>query len=87
MENPGGVFPPTRLPQVRRAQSPTPPAPPRYCPFTFCIVFPRYSEKLGFLGTCPSNLGTGLRASVMIKLPKFNETEESREVLEQVRKT
>ncbi|CAM9695522.1 unnamed protein product [Ectocarpus fasciculatus] len=43
-----------------------------------------YCEKLGFLGTCPSNLGTGLRASVMIKLPKFNETEESRQVLEQV---
>jgi creatine kinase len=32
-----------------------------------------FSDKLGFLGTCPSNLGTGLRASVMIKLPKFNE--------------
>ncbi|CAN0284556.1 unnamed protein product [Discosporangium mesarthrocarpum] len=43
-----------------------------------------YSDKLGFLGTCPSNLGTGLRASVMIKLAKFNETEESREVLESV---
>lgn len=43
-----------------------------------------YSDKLGFLGTCPSNLGTGLRASVMIKLPKFNETEESRIVLEEV---
>ncbi|CAN0365846.1 unnamed protein product, partial [Laminaria digitata] len=43
-----------------------------------------YCEKLGFLGTCPSNLGTGLRASVMIKLPKFNETEEAREVLEKV---
>jgi creatine kinase len=28
--------------------------------------------KLGFLGTCPSNLGTGLRASVMIKLPELN---------------
>eukprot|EP00904_Undaria_pinnatifida_P010475 jgi/Undpi1/6558/HiC_scaffold_20.g09037.m1 len=43
-----------------------------------------YCDKLGFLGTCPSNLGTGLRASVMIKLPKFNETEEAREVLEKV---
>jgi len=31
-----------------------------------------YSDKLGFLGTCPSNLGTGLRASVMIKLPELN---------------
>merc|ERR1711939_214038 len=32
--------------------------------------------KLGFLGTCPSNLGTGLRASVMIKLEKLNENVE-----------
>ena len=31
-----------------------------------------WNEKLGFLGTCPSNLGTGLRASVMICLPEFN---------------
>ena len=30
------------------------------------------SKKLGFLGTCPSNLGTGLRASVMIRLPELN---------------
>jgi len=28
-----------------------------------------YDDHLGFLCTCPSNLGTGLRASVMIKLP------------------
>jgi len=32
-----------------------------------------HNDKLGFLGTCPSNLGTGLRASCMIKLPKLNE--------------
>jgi creatine kinase len=31
-----------------------------------------FSPRLGFLGTCPSNLGTGLRASVMIKLPELN---------------
>jgi creatine kinase len=31
-----------------------------------------WNETLGFLGTCPSNLGTGLRASVMVKLPEFN---------------
>jgi creatine kinase len=30
------------------------------------------SKKLGFLGSCPSNLGTGLRGSVMIKLPELN---------------
>lgn len=31
-----------------------------------------YNNNLGFLGTCPSNLGTGLRASVMITLPELN---------------
>eukprot|EP00293_Proteomonas_sulcata_P010011 CAMPEP_0184308760 /NCGR_PEP_ID=MMETSP1049-20130417/17125_1 /TAXON_ID=77928 /ORGANISM="Proteomonas sulcata, Strain CCMP704" /LENGTH=409 /DNA_ID=CAMNT_0026621507 /DNA_START=36 /DNA_END=1265 /DNA_ORIENTATION=- len=31
-----------------------------------------YDKNLGFLGTCPSNLGTGLRASVMIVLPELN---------------
>lgn len=48
-----------------------------------------WNEKLGFLGTCPSNLGTGLRASVMVKLEKFNEllegdNQEDKELLEQV---
>jgi len=32
-----------------------------------------YADHLGFIGTCASNLGTGLRASVMVVLPKFNE--------------
>jgi len=31
-----------------------------------------FSDSLGFLGTCPSNLGTGLRGSVMIKLENLN---------------
>jgi len=31
-----------------------------------------FDDKLGFLGTCPSNLGTGLRASFMITLTEFN---------------
>jgi creatine kinase len=50
-----------------------------------------WNETLGFMGTCPSNLGTGLRASVMIKLTKFNEIlenpdspHEDKELLEQV---
>lgn len=48
-----------------------------------------WNEKLGFLGTCPSNLGTGLRASVMVVLPKFNELMEGenqadKELLEEV---
>jgi len=32
-----------------------------------------HSAQLGFLGTCPSNLGTGMRGSVMVCLPKLNE--------------
>jgi len=38
-----------------------------------------WSERLGFICTCPSNLGTGMRASVHIQLhnlskhPKFEE--------------
>jgi len=49
------------------------------------------SEKLGYLGTCPSNLGTGLRASVMVKLENFNKlledpnsSQEDKELLETV---
>jgi creatine kinase len=30
-----------------------------------------YDDHFGFLSTCPSNLGTGLRASVMLKVPKL----------------
>lgn len=48
-----------------------------------------WNETLGFLGTCPSNLGTGLRASVMVCLPHFNklmegDNHEDKELLEQV---
>jgi creatine kinase len=48
-----------------------------------------WTEKLGFLGTCPSNLGTGLRASVMVKLENFNkllegDVQEDKELLEEV---
>merc|ERR1711990_859105 len=49
------------------------------------------NDKLGYMGTCPSNLGTGLRASVMVKLVKFNEllenpnsSHEDKELLKQV---
>ena len=28
-----------------------------------------YNEKLGFLGTCPSNIGTGMKITLQIKLP------------------
>ena len=30
-----------------------------------------WSEHLGYILTCPSNLGTGLRAGVHVKLPKM----------------
>ena len=30
-----------------------------------------YDDHLGYITTCPSNIGTGLRASVMLKLPKL----------------
>ena len=48
-----------------------------------------HNEKLGFLGTCPSNLGTGLRASVMVVLPHFNklmegDNQHDKELLEEV---
>lgn len=31
-----------------------------------------YDEKLGFLTSCPTNLGTGMRASVMLHLPALS---------------
>jgi len=31
-----------------------------------------HSEHLGWILTCPSNLGTGLRAGTMVKIPKFS---------------
>jgi protein-arginine kinase len=33
-----------------------------------------HSEHLGYITTCPSNCGTGLRASVMLKLPKVGKS-------------
>jgi len=48
-----------------------------------------WNDILGFMGTCPSNLGTGLRASVMVTLPEFNKlmegtNHEDKELLESV---
>lgn len=33
-----------------------------------------FNEKLGYLSSCPTNLGTGIRASVMIHLPALSMT-------------
>jgi creatine kinase len=48
-----------------------------------------WNDTLGFMGTCPSNLGTGLRASVMVTLLEFNklmegDNHEDKELLETV---
>lgn len=39
-----------------------------------------YHDTLGYLTACPSNLGTGLRASVMLHLPLHDMTGESKEL-------
>lgn len=43
-----------------------------------------YNEKYGFLTSCPTNVGTGLRASVMVHLPALGKTGNIRKVLEVV---
>ncbi len=43
-----------------------------------------YSEKFGFLTSCPTNVGTGLRASVMVHLPALTLTGNINKVLEVV---
>lgn len=35
-----------------------------------------FDEKIGYLTTCPTNLGTGMRASVMIHLPALSMTDQ-----------
>jgi len=43
-----------------------------------------YSEELGFLTACPSNVGTGLRASVMMHLPGLVITKNMEKVIRAV---
>lgn len=43
-----------------------------------------FSEKLGYLTSCPTNVGTGLRASVMIHLPGLSMTANITKVLHAV---
>lgn len=45
-----------------------------------------YSEKYGFLTTCPTNLGTGLRVSVMLHLPALRITGRIQKVLDVINK-
>ena len=43
-----------------------------------------YNDKYGFLTSCPTNVGTGLRASIMVHLPALSKTRNVRKVLEAV---
>ena len=40
-----------------------------------------HDDHLGYITSCPSNLGTGLRASVHIKLPKLGNRKEEFEAI------
>lgn len=40
-----------------------------------------FTEKLGYLTTCPTNVGTGLRASVMLHLPALQIVDQVKKVL------
>lgn len=42
------------------------------------------NKKYGYLTSCPSNLGTGLKASVMVHLPALSKTKNTRRVLEAI---
>ncbi|XP_078516367.1 creatine kinase B-type [Lissotriton helveticus] len=44
-----------------------------------------WNEHLGYILTCPSNLGTGLRAGVHVKLPNLGKHEKFGEVLKRLR--
>ena len=49
-------------------------------------LFYAFSSKLGYLTACPSNIGTGMRASVMLHLPGLVLTEEIKPVINAVSK-
>lgn len=42
------------------------------------------SKKYGYLTACPNNVGTGLRASVMLHLPALSKTKNTKKVLEAI---
>ncbi|NRA39609.1 MAG: ATP--guanido phosphotransferase [Planctomycetes bacterium] len=45
-----------------------------------------YHERFGYLTSCPTNTGTGMRASVMLHLPAMAETKEIRNALRAIGK-
>jgi len=44
-----------------------------------------HNDHLGFILTCPSNLGTGLRAGAMVKLPLFSARADFKDTLKKMR--
>lgn len=42
------------------------------------------NKKYGYLTACPNNVGTGLRASVMVHLPALSKTKNTKKVLEAI---
>ncbi|XP_066506317.1 creatine kinase, mitochondrial 2a (sarcomeric) isoform X2 [Hoplias malabaricus] len=44
-----------------------------------------WNERLGYVLTCPSNLGTGLRAGVHVRLPKLSKDPRFSKILENLR--
>lgn len=42
------------------------------------------NERYGYLTSCPSNVGTGLRASVMVHLPALSKTKNVKKILETI---
>lgn len=44
-----------------------------------------WNEHLGYVLTCPSNLGTGLRAGVHVKIPLLSQHEQFQTILDNLR--
>lgn len=44
-----------------------------------------WNEHLGFIATCPSNLGTGVRAGVHLKIPKLSQHPDFKLLLRRLR--
>ena len=42
------------------------------------------SKKYGYLTSCPNNVGTGLKASVMVHLPALSKTKNTKKILEAI---
>lgn len=45
-----------------------------------------YSEKFGYLTSCPTNVGTGIRASYMMHLPELERTGQIRNIIQTISK-